>query len=253
MNLSASIVIHDTPSTVVEGAIVSILYNFQFVNCNCQLYLLDNSVDGRYDYLAVKFPLIIYRRIPNHGFGAGHNIALREVILDHDYHLVLNPDVRWSGDILSPLIEFMEANPVVGLIAPKVINPDGSLQYTARNLPSPLDLFANRFLPEFLCKKRLDKYLMRTEDPDKPRNVPYLMGCFMLFRSSALQECGIFDERFFLYPEDIDITRRIHQKFQTLYWPYVSIIHQHTRASIHSLRLFCIHLYNIFLYYNKWR
>lgn len=285
--LGISIVIHDTPSTTVEGAVFSILNNYRLLCDNrhsaanvLKLYILDNSNNGDYAYLAEKSPLIDYRRIPNKGFGASHNIAIREILGEkkpietswspsspgstHNlracdqnqisglYHLVLNPDVYWEGDILTPMIDFMESNPDVGLIAPKVLNPDGSLQYTARNLPSPLDLFANRFLPEFLCKKRLDNFLMRNEDPDKPRNVPYLMGCFMLFRDSALRDCGIFDERFFLYPEDIDITRRINQKYKTLYWPEVSVFHEHTRGSSRSLRLFLIHFYNMFLYFHKW-
>lgn len=264
----------------MEGAIVSILNNFQLIFDNRQsttdnfkLYILDNSPDGRYSHLVsslgtrhLALGTIDYRYIPNRGFGASHNIALRETLSENHqlgtrnlalgttgYHLVLNPDVRWTGDILSPMLEFMEQNPDVGLIAPKVLNPDGSLQYTARKLPSTIDLFANRFLPESLCKKRLDKYLMRNKDPDKPRNVPYLMGCFMLFRNSALKECGLFDERFFLYPEDIDITRRIHQKYKTLYWPSVSIIHDHSRASARSPRLFLIHLYNMALYFLKWK
>ena len=83
-------------------------------------------------------------------------------------------------------------------------------------------------------------------------NVPYLSGCFMFFRMSALKEVGTFDEHFFMYAEDIDITRRMHQKYETLYYPSVTIYHTFTRGSRKSLRLLRIHIVNIIMYFNKW-
>ena len=74
----------------------------------------------------------------------------------------------------------------------------------------------------------------------------------MLFRIDALKEVGLFDERFFMYPEDIDITRRIHAKWKTLFWPEVSIIHEHQAASRHNIKMLMIHLYNMIKYFNKW-
>ena len=135
---------------------------------------------------------------------------------------------------------------------PKVMYPDGDLQYTCRMLPTPLDLFAKRFLPPSLTKKRMERYLLASHNHDMPINCPYLLGSFLLFRNKALRECGLFDERFFMYPEDIDITRRIHEKWKTVYWPGVSIIHEHAAASRKSRRMLWIHISNMIKYFNKW-
>ena len=68
----------------------------------------------------------------------------------------------------------------------------------------------------------------------------------------ALKEVGLFDERFFMYPEDIDLTRRLHQRYQTLFYPEVSITHNHQKASYHSMRMLWIHCINMIRYFNKW-
>jgi GT2 family glycosyltransferase len=74
----------------------------------------------------------------------------------------------------------------------------------------------------------------------------------MLFRVSALKEIGLFDERFFMYPEDIDITRRMHEKFKTLFFPFATVVHEHAKESYKSKKLFLIHAINIIRYFNKW-
>ena len=82
--------------------------------------------------------------------------------------------------------------------------------------------------------------------------VPYLSGCFMLLRTEALKNVGMFDERFFMYPEDIDLTRRIHRKYKTIFYPNVSVVHHHARASYQNVRLLAVHVWNLVRYFNKW-
>jgi GT2 family glycosyltransferase len=82
--------------------------------------------------------------------------------------------------------------------------------------------------------------------------VPYLSGCFMFLRVAALKKVGLFDERFFMYPEDIDLTRRMYKEFKTVFYPEVEITHQHARESYKSLKLFYIHIVNMIRYFNKW-
>jgi GT2 family glycosyltransferase len=74
----------------------------------------------------------------------------------------------------------------------------------------------------------------------------------MFFRLSALEKVGLFDERFFLYPEDIDITRRMHKYFRTMFWPSVSIVHAHRAASYKNSKMLLIHMWNMVKYFNKW-
>lgn len=219
-----------------------------------RVYVIDNSDD---DSLRAQLPAdrrIDYRHVGNRGFGAGHNIALREVLVADPggFHLVMNADVCWKGDVLGPLMDYMSANPDVGMAMPKVFYPDGALQYTCRMLPTPFDLLAKRFLPDVLTRRRMQRYLLAAHDHDRPLNCPYLLGSFLLFRNEALRECGVFDERFFMYPEDIDITRRLHQRWRTMYWPGVNIVHEHAAASRKSCRMLWIHLTNMVRYFNKW-
>ena len=147
---------------------------------------------------------------------------------------------------------FMDSHPEVGSLMPKVVYPDGSLQYLCKLLPTPLDVFGRRFLPECLIRKRNERYEMRASGYNQIMNIPYLSGCFMFLRSDALRQVGLFDERFFMYPEDVDLTRRIHQHFQTVFYPYVSIIHDHAKGSYKSPKLLWIHIVNLCKYFNKW-
>lgn len=198
-------------------------------------------------------PGTIFERVPNNGFGAGHNVAIHKAIaMGSDYHLVLNADVWWEGDVLSPLIDLLDHDPSIALIAPEIRYPDGSLQYTCRRLPDPFISFARRFLPDFCSRKQNDRYLLKHLDHTRPINAPYILGCFMLLRLAAVKEAGAFDERFFMYPEDIDLTRRLHARWKTIYDPRASVVHEHQRESHKNLKMLKIHIVNMIRYYNKW-
>ena len=126
-----------------------------------------------------------------------------------------------------------------------------------RRLPIPTadcskDLIFRRFLPSKLVEKNDYRYLLKFADHDREMNVPYHQGSFMLFRTVALRQIGLFDERFFMYPEDIDITRRMHRCYRTMYYPRVSIVHDHRAASYKSGRMLRIHIVNMIRYFNKW-
>ena len=101
-------------------------------------------------------------------------------------------------------------------------------------------------------KKRMDRFQLKFTNYSIPINAPYLSGCFMFFRVDALRKVGLFDERFFMYPEDIDITRRIHREYKTMFYPEVTIIHDHAAASYQSLKMLKIHMINMIRYFNKW-
>lgn len=246
--INVSIVVHNTDYRQLQQAL-SCLSNKDIDT----IYIIDNGPDDLLRKISSSFDKIKYRHVKNNGFGAGHNIALAETIKrGTEYHLVMNADVKWEGDILTPLIEYLKQHPNTGLIAPKTFYPNGEIQYTCRMLPTPWDLFLKRFLPSGFKKRRMNRYLLQDYDHQSPINCPYLLGSFMLFRTEALKDTGLFDERFFMYPEDIDITRRIHEKWETIYWPGVSIIHEHQRASYKNFKMFWIHFSNMVKYFNKW-
>lgn len=189
----------------------------------------------------------------NRGYGKAHNIAIRQTIEEGlPYHLVVNADIRFEPEILAKMTAYMDAHPEVGSMMPKVVYPDGRLQYLCKLLPSPLDVFGRRFLPAKWNEKRNERFELRATGYNREMNVPYLSGCFMLLRTEALKQVGLFDERFFMYPEDIDLTRRIHRHFQTIFYPYCTIIHDHAQGSYKSKKLLWIHIVNLCRYFNKW-
>ncbi len=247
--MNASIVLYN-PDWQEVKRILSTLLASPIVQC---IYLIDNSEEP------TNIQDIITDRIRYHflnknvGYGAAHNIAIKESIKQGaDYHLVVNSDIQFSPDILEQLAAYMDEHPTVGHLMPKVVYPTGKTQYLCKLLPSPLDLFGRRFLPKRIMAKRMQRFELRHSGYNQIMNVPYLSGCFMFLRVSALQEVGLFDERFFMYPEDIDLTRRIHQHFQTLFYPNVTIVHAHKAASYKSLKYLRIHIVNLCRYFNKW-
>ena len=196
---------------------------------------------------------LIYLPHENNGYGGGHNVALKDAMkLGSKYHLVVNPDVWFGPEVMPKLVRYMEEHEDVGQMMPKVLFPNGQIQRLAKMLPTPFDMFGRLCIPNFIIKRRNTIYELQQSGFTKILNVPYLSGCFMFLRMSAVQDVGLFDEQFFMYAEDIDMTRRIHKKYKTLYYPCTTIYHTFTRGSRNSLRLLRIHVVNIMLYFNKW-
>lgn len=195
---------------------------------------------------------IEYLHEDNIGYGRGNNRAIRLAMEEGcQYHLVVNPDVWFSSDVIPTIWKYMEEHPEVGQIMPKVLFLDGNIQPLAKLLPTPMDMFCRMILPEWMFKRRNKRYELADSGYKNIMNVPCLSGCFMFFRTSTLQECGLFDERYFMYAEDFDLTRRIHRHFKTLFFPNVSIFHKFNRGSHRSLRLFLIHTMSMVRYFNK--
>ena len=189
----------------------------------------------------------------NLGYGAAHNIAIRESIYDDiPFHLVINPDIIITPETLPTLLNFIEQYPEIGMVAPRVVYPNGELQYLCKLLPTPWNVFGRRFLPSQWIQKANERYELRHTGYNRPMNVPYLSGCFMLLRTEAVSKARLFDERFFMYPEDMDLTRRIHRDYLTVFYPDTTIIHQHEKASYHSPKMLWIHVVNMCRYFNKW-
>jgi GT2 family glycosyltransferase len=103
-----------------------------------------------------------------------------------------------------------------------------------------------------IFSRSLSAFELCDMDMSKVLSVPYLSGCFMLLRKKAIQEVGFFDERFFMYFEDLDLTRRIHERYDTLYYPYATIVHRHEMGSYKSVRLLLYGIQSGIMYFNKW-
>lgn len=248
--ISTSIVLYKPDPDIVGKAIQSVLAS-PLVS---KLYLLDNSPSKSNKLLVTddRVEYIFNRR--NLGFGAAHNIALtRSMTENHTYHLVMNPDVYFGDGTIEKICDFMDSNSDVGLLTPKVLYPDGSTQYLCKLLPSPWQLMLRRFLP---LKRILDErnkiYELRFTSYDRIMDVPYLSGCFMFLRTKVLKDVGLFDERFFLYFEDVDLCRRINSRGRTVYFPHAVICHHYQKGSYKKFYLLRHHLVSAIKYFRKW-
>ncbi len=221
-----------------------------------KLYLLDNSEEKLipHDFTSKVGKKVRYMFMgANLGYGRAHNVALRESAwAQTDIHLVMNSDIQVSAADIDAMHDWMITHPHVGQLMPRVTSPDGHQQYLAKRLPSPFNVFGRRFLPQWMTVRQNKRYELRDLDLNRPINAPYLSGCFMLLRTDAAVEAGLFDERYFMYPEDIDLTRTIHRNYLTLYYPEWTIIHAHAQASYKNKHMLWIHIQNMCRYFNKW-
>lgn len=191
----------------------------------------------------------------NLGFGAGHNVALRKIVDSSEFHLILNPDVTFRQETPTALYRFMNENPEVGLVMPRILYPDGSEQHLCKLLPTPRDLILRRFfgkLAKIFFRTSLKRFELRDLDMTIAREVPCLSGCFMFVRTSVLYEVGLFDEGYFMYMEDFDMCRRIGRRYKTVFYPRVSVTHGYTKGSYYSSRLLKYHMQSAVRYFSKW-
>lgn len=179
-----------------------------------KVYIIDNSSQKYIADFCKEYTYVEYSASKNVGYGAGHNQALRKVLnSSNTYHLVLNSDVYFEPDVLEQLVKYMDSNEDVAQVQPNIIYPDGRMQYTCRLLPTPVDLIFRRFLPKKMIEKRNNRYILKFNDHTRAMNIPHHQGSFMFFRIECFNKIGLFDERFFMYLEDIDLTRRIHKYY----------------------------------------
>jgi len=249
-DLTASIVVYKNDPEILAATIQSFLNSAQ----DSTLYIVDNSPTDALKNL-VNDPRIVYRfNNKNVGFGAGHNTVLREILDTSKYHIILNPDVYFDGHVVKALYQFMDQHQEIGQAMPKVLYPDGRLQPLCKLLPTPKTLIKRRFLNfhKSSLEKENYRYELRFSGYDKIMDVPFLSGCFMFLRTEALKKVGLFDEQFFLYTEDADLSRRIHKHYRTVYYPQVTIYHYHQRGSYRNFWLMWCNIKSAVRYFNKW-
>lgn len=248
--INASIVLYHNKREQLKKVIDS----FLATKLDVVLYLIDNSMDDNLQDLANLDSRITYIfNNANVGYGAGHNVAITKSIeANIDYHIVLNPDLYFEMGVIDTMYNYMQHHRDVGNLMPKILYPDGENQYLAKLLPTPLDWIFRRFLPAKLTNNITNKFELRYTGYNEIMNVPFLSGCFMFLRTQILKDVGLFDENIFMYMEDIDINRRIHAKYKTIYYPKVSVYHEYERGSHKNFKLFLISIESSIKYFNKW-
>ncbi|MBS1748092.1 MAG: glycosyltransferase [Bacteroidetes bacterium] len=249
VDLSISVVLYKNDGQQLQ----QLLNCFLPLKLSHRIYFIDNSPTDELKNLAAANAVQYIFNNKNIGYGSAHNIALRKSINESLYHLVLNPDVEFNPGTIDDIFIFMEQNRDVGQLMPKVFYKNGELQKLCNPLPVPVNLIGRRFFKNSSWTKKMnDEYEMNGFDYDYILNVPNLSGCFMFLRCTSLQQSGLFDERYFMYMEDIDLCRRIHAVAKTIFYPDVSIVHGFEKESYSNNKLLCHHIVSAFRYFNKW-
>jgi GT2 family glycosyltransferase len=249
--ISCSIVLFENDPAEVTAAIRSALSSPIRAVCT----VIDNSPTCSLRQCVLDAGAQYIHSPENLGFGAAHNVALRSNINTSEFSLIQNPDIQFAPEILSALCEFMLDHPEVGLVMPRILNPDGTGQGLCKRLPGPFDLVLRRFsgqIGRLFFSELLNRYELAHLNMEIPREVPCLSGCFMFIRSSVLREIGCFDEQYFMYMEDVDLCRRIGMKYKTVYYPHVSVIHGYRKGSYRINKLMKYHIQSAIRYFAKW-
>lgn len=251
--VTASATLYEAPMAEIIR-LVDTLLNARSVR---EVYLIDNTPRGRRgERVAARLasPRVHYIRPGrNLGFGRGHNLALDKILATSKYHLVANLDTAFESSAVDRLADYMDAHPDVGAATPRIINRDGTLQALPRLLPRPMDVIGRRFFPKTAwAKERSKRYELATCDFEREMDVAFLSGSFMFLRCEALRHVGVFDRRFFLYGEDMDLSRRLAARYRTVYLPDITVTHDWQRSN-HKTAVGTLRAARAMTsYFNKW-
>jgi len=241
--LSISMVLYQSPLELVARTVRSLQVAVQYASAagdvsRVHLQVVDNSSAVAYQVAAktlfeelqaaaAELAVSYCRAGSNRGYGAGHNLALAKV--DSDLHLILNPDVELAKEALLAGVRGFYARPDLALMGPRVLGDDGEPQHLCKRYPSVLVLLLRALGWHWLqtiFSDRLQRYEMRElQDLEQEMEVLMVSGCFMLVPTPVLKSVGGFDERYFLYFEDFDLSLRLAGCGRVIFNPAVEIVH----------------------------
>lgn len=251
--MSVSIVVYRSELPVLRATVESLLVAIDTACQAGQLHWaaidLVHNAEASADFTALVAALatkaqadnVVFRLLEGHGnvgYGRGHNLAITHA--NSDCHLVLNPDVILSPECLLQGLSFLQDTPAVAALSPAVDDVRGHKQYVCKRYPSVLDFVLRGFAPARVkgwFRQRLAWYEMQDLPETSPSvNIPIISGCFMLFRTEVLHRVGGFDEAYFLYFEDFDLSLRVHAHGLLAYVPTMHIVHLGGNSARKGLR-----------------
>lgn len=230
-----------------------LMYSFVNEKLTVSFYVWDNSETDELKDFFLRFDFVdYYFSGRNIGFGAGHNRNLDRLIVKPNYFLIVNPDVYFDKGTLPKIVGYADKHPGVSQLMPMVRYPDGTIQKLCKRLPTPFDLLIRRFIPFNVFSRRRAYYEMEDFSYDEVKEIPFLSGCFSLVRTDAMLNVGGYDERFFMYMEDLDLCRRLKLEGETIFYPDAMIYHKFEKESYRSFFLLKIHVTSAIMYFNKY-
>ena len=222
-----------------------------------RIFVQDNASKDNVDRVtSVCARVHLSKNSYNMGFARAVNIVLKQGAAP--YVVVLNPDTRIENNFFETATHYMDENPDIGIMGPRILNPDGSVQGSARAFPTALTGLFGRstFITKWFPNNKMSRRNVITckSDGITPMEVDWVSGACMVVRKEALDDVGFLDERFFLYWEDADWCKRMRASgWKVIYYPRASIVHyaggscaeSHIRATVEfhksAYRLFAKH------------
>jgi GT2 family glycosyltransferase len=200
-----------------------------------EIFVIDNhSLDDSIGVIRGTFekePRVrIIESAQNIGYGKGNNRAAQYA--KGKYLLIINPDNELEPEGLEQMVHAMEADGSIGILAPRLVYQDGTLRDSVRAFPTMWDVFIKRTLLRYFFAGKMDRYLQTKVDKTKMRDVDWVVGACFLIRADLFKELGGFDPQFFLFFEDIDLCRRVHERGKrVVFFPQVMATDRRRRLS----------------------
>jgi len=231
---------------IIRDCLDAILKNTRGVDF--KLYIFDNaSTDNTLAIIEEYFGIYVFESKTNRGFGYGHNYILNHI--ESDYHTVINPDIIIDNDVITALCTVLERNSDVGMITPKILNPDGSEQFLPQRDPNIRFVILSKFKPFYFYRKI---YTCENERKSKPTVIDSSTGCFFIISTEVFREVNGFDERYFMYFEDADLSRKVRRKYKIVFHPGYYVYHGWKRENTRSLKGIKIFMQSMMKYLMKW-
>ena len=192
-----------------------------------EIIVVDNaSTDGTAGHIHKEYPdITLMTNKKNKGFAAAVNQAVNAS--DSHFILLINADCQVYEDSVNRLVDYLKDNPEVAIAGPRMLNSDGSIQYSCRNFPSFFGAAVHTLLAHVYPSNPVSrKYKLMDVCRDEPFSVDWVSGSCMMIRRNALEDTGLLDENYFMYVEDIDICYRMWQKgWEVHYMPHSEVLH----------------------------
>ena len=254
MSVDVSAVIVTYNSRAVIGRCLDALQRYQG-EASREVIVVDNaSSDGTADMIARDYPWVkVLRRATNGGLSAAINDGV--AASGGAYIMQLNPDTHFESDVTTPLSRYLREHPDVGVVAPKLLNDDGTLQLSCRAFPGYSTALFNRYslLTKLLPGNRYSRgYLMADFDHAAERDVDWVSGAALMFSRALYDRLGGWDAGYFMFNEDVDFCRRAHDAgYRVVYEPAVSVYHSIGVSQSTSSRLVVERHRSMWRYYRK--
>lgn len=242
MKISASIVIYKENKETLKKVINSFI---SLKDIKKEFIIVDNSPNEDLKTFCESFEGVSYIFSgDNLGFGRGHNLAFKNLKEKSDIHMIINPDVYFYSDEISSFLNCFYEQKEISLSTTKVCYPDGENQNIIRNVPTVIDLIKR--------KLKINSGELHIED-NCIKEVPFAHGCFFIFKTEVFEKLKGFDERFFMYMEDLDIFIRAKEYGKTVINTKYKIYHEYRKGSSKSLKLLFWHIGSAIKFFFKYK